>query len=391
MKTVGFIPVRGGSKSIPLKNIKKLFYRPLLFWALDAAVDSELNEVYVYTDSDEIKYVVEHDYYNNEKIKVIDRPFYTSTDTASTEVCLLDFLDRVEFDNIVLIQATSPLISANDINKSIELLFKGKYDSVLSVVKQKRFLWQLDSDYKAIAINYDPYQRPRRQEFNGYYVENGALYATKKECLRKSKNRISGKIGIVEMDEYAYNEIDEPSDWDIVEKLIEIKLAKNYKKTISKIKLFVLDIDGVMTDAGMYYNLEGEFLKKFNTRDAMGLEILKNNGVEISVITSEISEINISRMNKLNIKQLYSGKKDKLSVLRSICKQKGLGLHEVAYIGDDINDIPSLCCSGLSFVPQNSAEEVKKYADIILNHNGGEGAIREACDYILKANKRLED
>jgi len=391
MKTVGFIPVRGGSKSIPLKNIKKLFYRPLLFWALDAAVDSKLDEVYVYTDSNEIKYTVEHDYYTLEKVKVIDRPSYTSTDTASTELGLLDFSERFEFDNIVLIQATSPLITANDINKSIDLLKEGVYDSVLSAVKQKRFLWQLNSDNEAIPLNYDPYQRPRRQEFDGFYVENGALYATKRENLRESKNRISGKIGIVEMDEYTYNEIDEPSDWDVVEKLLEIKLLKTYKKAISQIKLFVLDIDGVMTDAGMYYSVEGEFLKKFNTRDAMGLEILRNNGIEVSVITSEISEINTSRMNKLNIKQLYSGKKDKLSVLRSICKQKGLGLHEVAYIGDDINDIPCLCCSGLSFVPQNAAEEVKKYADIILNHNGGEGAIREACNYILKINKRLED
>ena len=223
---VAFIPVRGGSKSIPLKNIKPINGKPLVYWTIKAACECKyLDKVYVSTDSDKIKAVVneivvsnEYDYFN--KIEVIDRSAESASDTASTEFVMLEFADKYDFDNICLIQATSPMLKASDVNHGFELFMDDNTDSVLSVVRQKRFNWSTDESGFVHPSNYDVFNRPRRQEFDGYLVENGAFYITSKSDLLKTKNRISGNIKAYEMDESTYFEIDEPGDWIIIENLM---------------------------------------------------------------------------------------------------------------------------------------------------------------------------
>lgn len=216
---VAFIPVRGGSKSIPLKNIKELNHKPLLYWTVKAASDCRnIDKVYVATDSDIIKETVEN--LNINKVEVIGRSPESASDTASTESAMLEFAIQYEFDNIVLIQATSPLLKAKDLEGGFELFQMQDTDSVLSVVGQKRFNWINDKSGYATPINYDYHHRPRRQDFDGYMTENGAFYITSKEALLQSNNRISGNIRAYEMDEKTFVEIDEPNDWIIVEHLM---------------------------------------------------------------------------------------------------------------------------------------------------------------------------
>ena len=112
---------------------------------------------------------------------------------------MLEFAERYEFKNIVLIQATSPLLEKHDLDKGFEMFFSGRYDSVLSVVRQKRFIWAENEEGSYSPQNYDIQKRPRRQEFEGFYVENGAFYITSRQCLIDSKCRMSGRIGLVEM------------------------------------------------------------------------------------------------------------------------------------------------------------------------------------------------
>lgn len=165
-----------------------------------------------------------------DKVEIIGRSEQSATDTATTESAMLEFAQQYEFDNIVLIQATSPLLSSEDLNKGFELFKRSDTDSVLSVVRQKRFCWSVDSEGIARPINYDVFHRPRRQEFDGYLVENGAFYITSKELLEKSGNRISGKIRIAEMPEDSFVEIDEPDDFLIVERLMKRIIRSNPKK-----------------------------------------------------------------------------------------------------------------------------------------------------------------
>lgn len=223
-KYVALIPARGGSKSIKLKNIKPICGRPLIYWSLDAAVNCEkIDKVYVTTDSEDIrKCVREYKEPNYQKIVLIDRSPETATDTASTESFMLEFANKVDFENVVLIQCTNPLIQTKDLDKAIDLY--PNFDSLVSTVVQKRFYWEYNDDGSISEIGHDIRKRPRRQDWDGVLAENGSIYIISKNNLLKGKCRLYGRIGTYVMDEESYFEIDEPTDWIIIEDLLKYKM-----------------------------------------------------------------------------------------------------------------------------------------------------------------------
>ena len=153
-----------------------------------------------------------------------------------------------------------------------------------------------------------------------------------------------------------------------------------------KIKLFLSDVDGVMTDAGMYYTESGDEFKKFNTHDGMGLKLLMKAGIKTGIITTEQTKIVERRAAKLKIDYLYQGKgfDGKLSAALEICAKENITIKEVAYIGDDVNCIDLLKEAGIAACPANAVKKVKEIPDIIhLKKNGGDGAVREFIDMIL--------
>ena len=338
MKKIALLPLRKNSKGIPGKNKKKLLGRPLFSWSLSEAVFSNLDAVYVFTDDTEILSFIEKEYAWNPKIKGLLRSAENATDSASTESVMLEFATAInhDFDVLCLLQATSPLTTAADINAVLDKIEKQNHDAALTVVKTHRFTWNADGTPQ----NYDPFNRPRRQDFEGLLVENGAVYATTKNAFLESKNRISGKIGLVEMDEASYTEIDSTTDWEIVEKLLAQRLQK--MKTHNRIDYLVLDVDGVFTDGCVYFGAEGELMKEFDMRDGMGLEILRQNKVEVIVMTSEDSELVGLRMKKLQIQNCFLGVKDKYAFLTQFLKDKNANLGQVAYVGDDVNDLANI-------------------------------------------------
>lgn len=377
-ENVAFIPVRGGSKSIKLKNIRKINGRPLIYWVLDAADKCEgIDRVVVSTDHQDIRRTVEE--YGSNKVMVIDRSAEVSTDFATTESVMLEFARNYDFKNIVLIQATSPLLDVEDLDKGLEEFDNA--DSVLSVVNQKRFVWKNSED--ARPVNYDYLERPRRQDFDGFLVENGAFYITSKESLLKTQCRISGKINAVVMDEETYFEIDEPSDWIIVEKLLENKYGRKDFQ-LENIRCLLVDCDGVLTNSAMYYTENGDEIKKFSTYDGMGFKLLKEKGFILGIITGEDVQLVKRRFDKLGLHELYMGVSNKLEVLDEICEKYGLGYDEVAYVGDDVNDIPVLDVVGFSCSVRNAMDCVKDRVDYVTKRRGGNGAVREVADLLLE-------
>ncbi len=382
-KNVVFIPIRGGSKSIPLKNIKLINGRPLVYWSLDAAVGcQEVDKVVVSTDSDKIKKVVQD--YNSDKVIIIERSAEVSTDHASTESVMLEFAERYDFENIILVQATSPLLKSGNLSRGIEKFNQEGIDSVLSVVRQKRFIWS-ESSNLANAVNYDPLARPRRQEFDGFLVENGAFYITSKQRLLDKKCRLSGNIGIVEMPEETFFEIDEPSDWIIVEGLLKNsnKNSTDSTEKLKRIKCLLTDSDGVLTDGGMYYSEHGDEIKKFNTKDGMGFKLLKEAGFITGIITGENIELVRRRAEKMKVDEVYLGIKDKTKILNEICVKYNLKHEEIAYIGDDINDLEVIKIVGFGCTVKDGMQCVKDVAHFITETKGGQGAVREVVELIL--------
>lgn len=224
MSNIAFIPVRGGSKSIPLKNIKIICGKPLVYWVTKAASDSKvIDKVVIATDHIDIKNTVIN--FNLEKVEIYDRKEENARDISSTESVILEYIENSNLDDndyFFLIQATSPMLTSKDIDGVYNKMIAEKTDSALTCVLNKRFYWTKDGK----PVNYDYMNRPRRQDFEGYMLENGACYINSVKNIKRVKNRLYGNISIYEMPEYTDVEIDEEFDFYIVEKLMEKYIEK---------------------------------------------------------------------------------------------------------------------------------------------------------------------
>lgn len=152
------------------------------------------------------------------------------------------------------------------------------------------------------------------------------------------------------------------------------------------IKVFLSDVDGVMTDAGMYYTENGDEFKKFNTHDGMGFNLIQKAGIKIGIVTTENTKMVERRAAKLKMDYVYQGKGfgGKLDAALDICKKEGISLQQIAYIGDDVNCVELLKAVGVAACPANATQKVKAIKGIIqLQKSGGDGAVREFIDMIL--------
>ena len=164
-------------------------------------------------------------------------------------------------------------------------------------------------------------------------------------------------------------------------------MNNNFTDKAKAIKIVATDIDGVWTDAGMYYTPSGEKMKCFSTYDGMAVQLLREIGIPTIILTSENSEIVLRRAEKLKIDKVYINEKEKLNRMHEICKELDISLSQVAYIGDDINDLPLLEEVGLSAMPPNSPMLDLFSPDYLTKRTGGQGAFREFIDKIIKAKK----
>lgn len=387
---ISFVPLRCGSKSIKFKNIKEFCEKPLSFWCLEALQHSKVDKIFVATDCEKIKKTILS--FKFDKVEIYNRKKENAQDTSSTESVMLEFIKERSFQNddtFMLVQATSPFIESLDIDNALKMFKDKKSDSLLSCTRTKRFFW--NDSYE--ALNYDFKKRPRRQDFRGLLMENGALYITTIKNFLHSQNRLNGKISIYEMQAYKGIELDEPEDWEIA----EILMRKYQKRRLDKvkqnlnIKLFLSDVDGTLTDGGMYYSNNDIEMKKFNATDGKGFEILRTLGIKTGILTSENNSIITKRAEKLKIDYVYMGlsKVEKFKKIEEICQKEKISLKEVAFIGDDINDILALSQAGIKACPKNAHQSVKKITGMIcLSKKGGDGAVREFID-ILTSKEHL--
>ena len=377
MKKIAFIPIRSGSKGIKDKNIREFNGKPLCYWTIRSSSESKsIDEVYVSTDSKKIIDIVES--FQLPKVKTFLRSKKTSLDTSSTESAMLEFIEKMNFDEesiFILIQATSPFTKAEDIDSAIKKISKGS--SVLSVCNFNRFIWDKNG-----PLNYDFLNRNRRQDQNGFYIENGAFYVSYIGDIVKKKSRISGKIKFQIMPEETSIEIDTKLDWQLAEFLH----LKQNRIISNKVKLVMSDLDGVLTDGGVYCNQNEEFLKKFNVKDGMAFQTLRENDIKTGIITSETSQFSDVRANKLKVDFLLKGDSfnGKLESVKKICNDLNIDLSEVAYMGDDINCFELLSAVGHRACPIDAVKKIKKIDNIYISPlPGGSGCFRDFIDKIL--------
>ena len=227
MKTVSVILARGGSKGIPKKNIIDIDGKPLIAYAIQSSINSKVSETWVSTDDKDIAAEAE-----NYGAKILWRPAELSTDTSTSESALLHFADNVNFDMLVFIQPTSPLLLSEDINSGLELM--NKNDSVFSAYKEHWYpRWTKENilgTEVSMADDWNIHKRPRRQDVKEKYVENGAFYITTRKNLLQSGLRYSKNIGIFEMPFYRSFQVDTQEDLMIITDLLHFDNLKNRSK-----------------------------------------------------------------------------------------------------------------------------------------------------------------
>jgi YrbI family 3-deoxy-D-manno-octulosonate 8-phosphate phosphatase len=384
MECLAIIPARGGSKGIPRKNIHPVAGKPLIAYNIEQARRSRyIHRVVVSTDDDEIADVARR--YGAE---IVRRPAEISGDTASSESALLHTLqvlqqeDGYQPDLLVFLQCTSPLTLAEDMDGTIQALLDQRADTALAVIPFHYFLWRQEEE-GTVGINHDQRVRPLRQEREPQYLETGAVYVMKVPGFLKARHRFFGKTAMYVMPAERRLEIDEPADLQVAElRLRSQKGAVRAGRLPDSIQAVVFDFDGVFTDNRVLVFQDGSEAVLCNRGDGWGLGQLKKTGIPLLILSTERNPVVQARADKLGIPCLH-GIQDKGPALSRWLLERKLDPRQVVYVGNDANDLPCLEMVGFRVAVADAHPSVRQVADLVLDHPGGRGAIRELCDLLL--------
>ena len=382
MKVVAIIPARGGSKGILRKNVYPFNGKPLICWNIEAALNTNLiDRVVVSTDDSEIATVS-----RKAGADVILRPDEISTDIASSETALIHALENLgELPELtVFLQCTSPLTQSEDIDHCIQKLIDSGADSAFTATESHRFLWNNAED--ATGVNHDGSERKRRQDLKKEYAENGAVYVMRTEGFLQTHHRFFGKTVISEMPSSRTWEIDSIEDLQVAE-----ALSIHWKKTTSLPKIVeavVFDFDGVMTDNAVYVSEDGKESVRCNRGDGWGINRMHKAGIRMAVMSTEENPVVQARCTKLKLECFHQLGNSKIERFMNWCEEHDLNKANVVYVGNDENDIECLKAAGTGVAPVDAHLSAKRAANLILKTGGGEGAVREICDLVLKKDMR---
>lgn len=382
---ISIIPARGGSKSIPKKNIIDFCGKPLIAWSIEQSLKSKyIRGVYVSTDDKEIVGISE-----NYGAKIIRRPNELATDTSSSDEVLLHAISEIEklgrIDLVIFLQATSPLREKDDIDNAIEKFFSEDSDSLFSAAVLEDFcIWE-DTEKGMRGVSFDYLNRGRRQDRKPYYLENGSIYIFRPEILKQYNNRLGGKIVLYYMPLWKSYEIDNTENLEICEYFMNNKILreKHFAPVLKDIKLIVYDFDGVLTDNKVLLREDGVESVVVNRSDGLAITMIKDMGIKQLILSKEKNKVVEARANKFGI-PILKGIDNKKEALRSYCKENNIPLEGVVYVGNDINDVEVMKIVGYPVCPSDAYEEVKNVAKVILNSAGGTGIVRELIKYIQK-------
>lgn len=385
-RVVAIIPARGGSKGVPRKNVRRVGGVPLIERAVRSALAAEgVDLVVVSTDDDEIAAVS-----TAAGARVVRRPDEISGDTASSESAILHALDELDrsgdrVDVVAFLQATSPFIPSEALADAVREVRAGAADSVFAAHETYGFLWgragadQADAG-AAVAINHDATHRPRRQDREPHFLETGAFYVFRADGFREAKHRFFGRIRIAEVPEWTAIEIDDEHQLRIARALAALHEAPDR----IPVRAIVTDFDGVHTDDTASVDADGVERVRVSREDGMGVSLLRRAGIPMLILSTEVNPVVRARADKLRVPVLH-GIDDKESALRGWAQENGIPLAEIAYLGNDVNDLPALRIVGWPIAVANAHPLVLEAARVVLDRTGGHGAVRELIERVLPA------
>ncbi|XP_041842677.1 N-acylneuraminate cytidylyltransferase-like isoform X2 [Melanotaenia boesemani] len=389
---VALILARGGSKGIRLKNIKKLAGVPLIGWVLRAAIDSNaFDSVWVSTDHDEIEEVAKF-----WGAKVHRRSPEVSKDSSTSLETIQEFVRRnPDADVICNIQATSPCLHPVHLKEALEMITDKGYTSVFSVVRRHQFRWKevkKGSSEATRPVNLNPKKRPRRQDWDGELCENGSFYFATKDLIMNKCCLQGGTIGYCEMRPEYSVDIDVDIDWPVAEQRV-LRYGYFGRITPEVVRLMLCKVWGCLTDGRIYLSVSQEEMLSINARDVTGLRLLQKENVEVLLLTSSLDPLAESLAIKLSQRtgcEMMQVGEDPLKDLQPFLEKKKWEWKDVAYMGNDKEDVSCLNLAGLSAVPGDAPIDAVRAAKYTCSHDGGMGAVREFAEHILLQKKKAK-
>ena len=405
---LALIPARGGSKGLPGKNVRRLQGHPLVAYAVAAARQADLvTRTVCTTDDAEIAAVAQR--YGAEV------PFMRPAELAEDHTLDLPVFQHAltwlknhegwQPDVVVQLRPTSPLRFPGQVDQAVRLLLDHPEATGVRTVcpapsnpfKMWRLLDEQDGgpacmeSFATVPGIDEAYNHPR-QELPLVWWQTGTIDVTRPEVIMRGSMTGRRLLPLRIESRYAID----------IDTLLSLQVAEIVMEQLNcvrpgpaldwaAVRLLVLDVDGTLTPGTMYYGPEGETLKRFHTHDGHGLAQVRQAGVRVAVITSEDSPIAAARADKLHIRDLHLGIEDKLPVLKEICAQAGVPLSAVAYVGDDLGDLPPMQAvadaGGIPCAVADARPEIQRIARFVCPTRGGFGAVRDVCDRIMEARR----
>jgi YrbI family 3-deoxy-D-manno-octulosonate 8-phosphate phosphatase len=387
------IPARGGSAGIPLKNLQRVGGTTLVARAVRSALAApSVTAVVVSTDHDEIaREATAHGAH------VVRRPADIAGATASSESAVLHALDALRTEAgdapgadptvTVLLQATSPFVDPADLDAAVRRVASGERDVVVAVSPTHDFQWRLDDDVPT-PVGHGTDHRPRRQDRAPHFRETGAFYAMRTAGLREAGSRFFGSVGLQPVAPEWSMEIDEPRDLWLARTLLGQPGTPGTPGSPDEpidVDALVTDFDGVHTDDAASVSQDGTESVRVHRGDGLGVARLRRTGIPLLILSTETNPVVAARGRKLGVDVLH-GVDDKAAALRDWCAVNRLDPGRVAYVGNDVNDLPALDLVGWPVAVADAHPEVAAAARVVLTRPGGHGAVREVCERILAAH-----
>jgi N-acylneuraminate cytidylyltransferase len=373
------ILARGGSVGIPRKNIQRVGGVPLVVRAIQTALATpSITEVWVSSDDDEILSIS-----LEAGARVIRRPEEISGSAATSESAISHTIECWRAEGklptfVAFLQATSPFINPHEVELAIQTVSNGDSDVAFSVTASHGFLWR-DTTNGFEGINHDSKIRQRRQDRESEFQETGGFYVFGLENFVNYGHRFFGRITGIPVSRISSLEIDDPIDLEIAQTL---SVLLNPHQNLPRITALVTDFDGVHTNDTAIMSQAGEEYVVISRSDGFGISRLKEHNIRCLILSRETNPVVLARAQKLDI-ECISGSTDKASVLRAWSTENGIPLNEIAYLGNDLNDLGCLEIVGLPIAIIGSPAAVLRAARFVAPGQPGIDAVRSVCDLII--------
>jgi len=398
LEVLAVVPARGGSKSIPKKNIKPFAGHPLLAYSIAAGLQASFVDRVIVSTDDEETAEISREYSAEVPVMRPAELALDSTPDLPVFEHLLSWLEQEEAyvpDLIVQLRPTTPVRPPDCVDRGIEILRDHpQADSVRAVIPSGQNpykMWRINDQGRMLPLLKDgfrePYNMPR-QELPATYWQTGHLDVFRKEVLF-DKRSLTGDIVLPLILDPGYMvDIDNPLDWERAEwnlihgDLEVVRPGHTPRPLPEKVELIVLDFDGVFTDNRVWTDADGRELVAANRSDGWGIARLREAGYQIVVLSTEVNPVVAARCRKLELDVIH-GVEDKRSALKRLIEDRKVDPNQTIYLGNDVNDLDCFSLVGCAMVVADAHPQARVKADLVLRKHGGFGAVRELCDLLL--------